>query len=472
MYKTSGIIKAIIQLLIINALTLIPQKLSAENPTPGQVVVQIDWGIPIEPFLIEFGGISLDTIIDINTFLVGFPDSLPIDTVIQILLPQQGVLLVQPNFSFGVPEINQISQSFPDEFYPSFLKGESPPDFYEQPGSYALGLDSAHLLSTGTDVVVAVIDNGLDFTHPLFEGAVADTGYDFVGNDPMPTEVEGSMYGHGTFVAGLVLLTAPDCRIIPLRAFDENGMGNSFYVTKAIYWAIDHGVDIINMSFGMYQEDPVMSLAIQDAWQQNIVMVASVGNDSTAQPMYPAVLPEVMAVSAIDTLELVAWFSNYGSHVDVCAPGVNIYSCLAGQYDWGTWSGTSFSAPFASGVAALILEYIPSFNIDDIYETIRQSARTELDWGTVTPPDIYYGYGCVDAFEAVLAWRRGDADVSGQVNIADLTYIVDYLFSGGPPPAVSPLLADFTCDNQINIADISELVGYLFHGGASPWPCY
>lgn len=454
-------------MLIIAVAGIPPHNGSASELIEGQVLVQLDWGESIEPLIGGFDGASLDTVSQINVFLISFPDSVPVDTIIEHLINIPAVLGVQPNFKHGVPEVNQISQSFSDQSSPSFLRGESPPSFYEQPGTYSIGLDSAHAVATGEGVVVAVIDNGLDFSHPLFDSALQDSGYDFVDHDPDPSEEVGDVYGHGTFVSGLVLLAAPDCMLIPYRAFDENGWGNSFAICKAIYQAIEDSVDIINMSFGLYEDDPVISLAVNDAYSDTIVMVASVGNDSSSQQLFPAAYTEVMAVSAIDTLELVAGFSNYGSYVDICAPGVKVYSALPGAYEWGTWSGTSFSSALVSGVCALILHQRPTLTAGETHDIARLSARTELNWGTIFPPDLYYGHGCIDATRALTGWACGDADNSWAVNVADLTYLVAYLFNSGPAPPVIEV-SDVDGNGSVNVADITYMVEYLFLGGPEP----
>ncbi len=446
----------------------------ADNGIAGQVVLQVDFGIPVETVIDTIQGIVFDSIIDIRTFLVNFPEIIPLDSVLLVLGNNPHVSLVQPNYILGVPETNQISQSFPDQNRPPYLKGESPPDYYEQPGTYTVGIDSAGLLSQGDNVVVAVIDNGLDFSHPLFDTSNLMTGYDFVDDDNDPSEISGdstSMYGHGTFVSGIILLTAPHCRILPLRAFDETGQGNSFAVVEAIYAAIDSGAQVINMSFGMEVNNPLMQLAIEDAYNAGIVMVASAGNDSSSVPMYPAAYPEVLAVSAIDTLETIAGFSNYGDYIHLCAPGVNIYSALPGQYQWGTWSGTSFAAPFVSGAIALAMASPVTVSGSDMFTAVNQTARTSLLWGEVTPPSPLYGNGCLDVYNLVLAWSRGDIDNSHEIDVADLSYYVDFLFTGGPPPVVSFLLGDVTCDSDIKVDDLTLIVNYLFTSGSGNWPC-
>ncbi|MEW5995415.1 MAG: S8 family serine peptidase, partial [Candidatus Zixiibacteriota bacterium] len=248
------------------------------------------------------------------------------------------------------------------------------------------------------------------------------------------------------------------------------GMGTSFSVAQAIYQAINDSVDIINMSFGMYSNDPTISQAVADAYQQGIAMVASAGNDSTDSPAYPAALSEVLAVSAIDSAEYVAGFSNFGSHVDISGPGVDVYSALAGEYEWGTWSGTSFSAATASGISALSLDADTLLTVSGLYERLRQTARTDLTWGTVTPPDQYYGYGVVDAWAAV-TYQGGGSASSAAVTVTDVTFIVAYLFNGGPAPY--PLEAGnidgiVGPGGPVDVADLAYLITYLFKSEATP----
>lgn len=439
---------------------------------PYQIIVGIEPGAHIELLIEDFHGELIDSILNVYTYLISFPDSMMMVSVIDMLSGSPEVLFVEPNYDFDLPEVNQVSQGFPDEVNDVYLKGISPASFYEQPGSYMTGIDSALLLADGAGVIVAVIDNGLDMEHPLFEDALVGSGYDYVDSDYDASEVEGSLYGHGTFVSGVVLLSAPASRILPMRAFDENGKGSSFDVAKAVYEAIDNGVDIINMSFGMYTSNLILEEAIDSAYRAGIIMVSSVGNDGCVNPMYPASLNNVIAVSAIDTLEYLANFSNYGDHVDICAPGVNIYSAFPGEYEWGTWSGTSFAAPFVTGVCALLKSTVDTITFDGARETLINTARQELSWGTVIPPDIYYGYGCINGYEAVLSWCNGDVDNSRSINISDVTYLISYLFGHGPSPKFSKRMGDFNCDHKTNITDVNWMLNYLFDHAEPVRPCY
>ncbi|HKK21973.1 MAG TPA: S8 family serine peptidase, partial [candidate division Zixibacteria bacterium] len=280
-------------------------------------------------------------------------------------------------------------------------------------------------------------------------------------------------YGHGTFVSGLISLTAPGCKILPLRAFDTLGLGTTFGITRAIYAAIDEGAEVINMSFSMYSASTALRTAVKDARHAGIVMIASAGNDHTNDSTYPAAFPEVIAVSSIDESEQAAWFSNYGEYVDLCAPGVNLYSALAGDYEWGTWSGTSFSAALVSGACALELGYRTSLTPQQAGEDLIRSARTELAWGIVTPSDaIYYGSGCLDVYEALLGLACGDIDNSGWVDMSDLVGLAEYILDGGPPPVVSLRVADLNCDGVVNAVDLEVMKGLIARGKGLPKPCY
>ncbi|MEW5994558.1 MAG: S8 family serine peptidase, partial [Candidatus Zixiibacteriota bacterium] len=181
----------------------------AQERVPGQVLLKLQHGFNIEGLVGHLQGVSLDTIVESNTFLVRFPDTFPLDRILFALRQRPGVLAAHHNFLLGLPEVNQMSQSFPDESEPPYVSGESPPSYYGQAASYSIGLDSAHTVATGSGIVVAVIDNGLDFSHPLFEGRLHNNGYDFVDDDTLPAEENGELLGHGTFVSGLIALAAP-----------------------------------------------------------------------------------------------------------------------------------------------------------------------------------------------------------------------------------------------------------------------
>ncbi len=269
----------------------------------GEAVVKVKSNEQIISIAEDLQAVVADSIPSSSTYLLTFSESRSVDEVVDELNSNADVELASINTSIDIPEVFQISQGFPDESVPIFNKGISPQDYYAQEGTYDIGIDSAQLLSTGQGVVIAVIDNGIDYLHPLMLNSNILDGHDFITISSDASEQPGTIYGHGTFVTGLLLLTAPDVSIIPLRAFDGDGIGDQFNVAQAIDWAVRHGADIINMSFGTTDMISVLSEAIDDANSKNVVMIAATGNEGTAIPSYPAAHPDVIAVSAVDMSE-------------------------------------------------------------------------------------------------------------------------------------------------------------------------
>ncbi|MBU0984935.1 MAG: S8 family serine peptidase, partial [candidate division Zixibacteria bacterium] len=387
---------------------------------PDQIVVELEPGVAIAPIAQELKLQVLDSIDDDLTYLVSFSKARDLNKVLDSLSLLEGVKVAYGNRLMTIPEVFQVSQGFPDQAMPTFIRGVSPESFYDQTGVYATGIEEAQQLATGNGVVVAVIDNGIDINQPLVKASTVLRGKDFVDYDANPDEEPGTYLGHGTFVSVLILLTAPECTLVPVRAFNGEGIGSQFDIAKAINWAVAQRVDVINMSFGSEGLDLVLERAIDKARRKEIVLVASTGNEGTDLPLYPAASEGVIAVGAIDPQELVADFSSWGPHVDLCAPGVNVYSGLAGEFEWGTWSGTSFAAPFISGTAALVLDATSPGASREMAAHLRASARTDLLWGKPEVPDLHYGYGVLDAHRAVSSVIKGDLNLDNVVDPLDI----------------------------------------------------
>ena len=245
--------------------------------------------------------------------------------------------------------------------------------------------------ATGTGIV-ADIDTGVDPTHPALSGVLLP-GYDFTRNRSGASELadfyqpfvsacngcqpayvnqstaavldqstaavlDGSPYaafGHGTMVVGIIHLVAPKAKILPLKAFRADGTGYLSDILRALYYAVDNKTNVINMSFDFKNPSPELAQAINYANSQSVICVASAGNDGKDELVYPAALKNVMGVASTSYLDTRSTFSNYGADlVWVAAPGEWIVT----TYPYGTYaasSGTSFSAPFVSGGAALLL---------------------------------------------------------------------------------------------------------------------
>jgi len=252
-----------------------------------------------------------------------------------------------------------------------------------------------------TNTVVAVVDSGVA-AHPELAGRLV-AGHDFVNADSNPADDNG----HGTAVAGVIGATGNNgtgiagmdwaTRIMPVKVVDASGSGYTSDIAKGVIWAADHGARVINMSLGGNDYSSTLKSAIAYAYNKGAVLVASAGNDGSTAAMYPAAYPYVLSVSALHGSTL-ADFSSYGPNTDLAAPGESVYSLTrTGGYSY--WSGTSFSAPMVSGLAALVLGRNPTLSAARVTQVLTSTAD---DLGT-SGWDQKYGWGRIDAGRALAA---------------------------------------------------------------------
>jgi type VII secretion-associated serine protease mycosin len=271
-------------------------------------------------------------------------------------------------------------------------------------------LDQLWQDTKGKGVKVAVIDTGVDTVNAQLKGAVAN-GTDFLhkgGNGKNDSEV-----GHGTKVAGIIAARkldgtgfiglAPEATIIPIRQNDDKGSGNVGTMIKAIMWAADHGASIINISQDTASKmDPTVDAAfrgaIKYAQDKDVLIVAAAGNDGAdgkVKETYPASYPGVLAVAASDRNNARAPFSQSGSFVGVAAPGIDMVSTVPTGGNCVD-QGTSFAAPYVSGVAALIRAKHPEWNYKQVITQIEQTADRSK-----AGRDDFVGWGVIDPAAAV-----------------------------------------------------------------------
>jgi subtilisin family serine protease len=235
---------------------------------------------------------------------------------------------------------------------------------------------------TGSDVVVSVIDTGIDLDHPEFTGRIVP-GYDFVDDDSVPEDGNS----HGTHVAGVIAAAdnflgvsgvAPDAKIMPVRVLNDNGSGSISNVISGIRWSADNGADVINLSLGGGGYSQAMADTLQYASNRGSTVVMAAGNEWANSPSYPAAHASEngIAVGAVDSNQNMPTFSNRaGLEVldYVTAPGVDIYSTvIGGQYSF--MSGTSMASPHVAGLAALIKNYDSSMSASAIEDLITGSS--------------------------------------------------------------------------------------------------
>src|SRR5262249_17134551 len=261
------------------------------------------------------------------------------------------------------------------------------------------------------------IDTGVDPAHPALANILL-TGYDFTRNQSGGSELtdypfsppppcpncqaaivnqstaavldqstaavlDGTPYaafGHGTMVAGVIHLVAPNALILPLKAFRADGTAYLSDILPPIYYAVQNNANVINMSFDFTASSQEMSTAIAYASQSNVILVASAGNDGQNECVYPASLANVMGVASTSDLDTRSTFSNYGSEVWIAAPGEGIVT----TYPFGTYSaawGTSFSAPFVSGGASLLFNINASLGPTGASQAIAHAKQLGSDLG-------------------------------------------------------------------------------------------
>ncbi len=289
------------------------------------------------------------------------------------------------------------------------------PGFASQWHLPKISAPSAWDTTTGSaSAVVAVVDSGVDPTHPdLAPKLVA--GYNYLGSNTNTADV----LGHGTWVAGTlaaisnngngVASVAWQNPIMPLVVLNDANFAYYSDIASAITYATDHGVRVVNVSIGGSTSSSTMQSAIDYAWSKGTLVFAAAGNSSNSSPVYPAACNNAIAVSATDTTDSLAWYSNFGSNIDVSAPGSSIYTTAMGS-SYATVDGTSFASPVAAGVAALILSANSSLSASTVLTILEQNAD---DLGT-PGWDQYFGWGRVNASRAVAAAKS-------TVNSADTT---------------------------------------------------
>ncbi|MEK9278655.1 MULTISPECIES: S8 family serine peptidase [unclassified Bradyrhizobium] len=310
-------------------------------------------------------------------------DGRPYDTVRREFAADGSVHSLQPNYRYML----QDQKAAPTE---------------GDPAQYALAklrLPQAHTLVHGANVTVAVIDSGIDVKHPELANSITDN-FDALGSPEGP-------HVHGTGIAGAIVAharlmgSAPEARIIAIRAFGGTTRGaesNSYIILRSLNYAAEHGAQIVNMSFAG-PKDAVIGRALAATAARGLVLVAAAGNaGAKSPPLYPAANPNVIAVSATDQQDRLFTASNRGNYIALAAPGVDIFlPAPDGKYQMT--SGTSFSAAYVSGVAALLLERNFALKPEALRMTLAKTAR---DLGSPGRDDLF-GDGEADAYAAVMA---------------------------------------------------------------------
>ncbi len=350
------------------------------------------------------------------------------------------VAAVEPNGDVVVPEspvgpqLNQSTASILDTLANrtviSFFGSPVLSSYVHQPAAVLIRNAEAHqFFATGTGIV-AVIDTGVDPNHPVLQASLVP-GFDFTRNVAgIPSEFADlsqstasildqstasildqntivvlnqstasildqstarildttqvpQAFGHGTMLAGIIHLVAPTAQIMPLKAFKANGTSNVFDILRAIYYAVDHGAKVINMSFSLVSPSPEFLQAVNFATESGVICVSSAGNMGKKTLVFPAAYKNVLGIASTNNLDVRSTFSNFGAAlVHLAAPGEGIITTYPGKHYAAGW-GTSFSTPFVSGAAALLLQVEPAITQVHVFDGLSHARllSRDLGWG-------------------------------------------------------------------------------------------
>ncbi len=343
---------------------------------------------------------------------------------------------------------------------------ELPDDPYygTQWGLPRVGAPTAWGVSTGAGVTVAVVDTGVELSHPDLQGRLLP-GYDFINDDATPNDDNG----HGTRMSGIIAAAqdngigvsgvAPSAMLLPVKALDGQGQGPYSIVASGIVYAVDHGARVVNLSLAGAAQSGLLQDAIDYALAHDAVVVAAAGNFGSDLTVYPAALPGVVAVGAISASDTRWANSNYGSWVSVAAPGVEVATTtLAGGYSTST--GTSPAAAFGSGVFALLFGAHPTITRQ---EAVQRVVNGAVDLG-LDGWDPYYGAGRVDAYAALVPGGTG-APPADQADptVSILSPAKASLVSGMVP-------IDITAADDVGIARVELFIDNRLHAVATSAP--
>ena len=339
---------------------------------------------------------------------------------IKMLGTEPGVVRAEPNYIFHLldldaPKTPLLSKEISQPIASFFGMNKTGPhratnDPYRA-NQYYLDITSigaAWNLTTGDRFTVAVEDSGVRFDHPDLAGRLRTDGFNFVADSG---DVSDDL-GHGTEVAGLIAANSNNgvgiagiswaASILPVKIANAQGSIDANAAAEGIYYAVEHGARILNLSYGGETSSGALEDAVSYALSNQVTVVAAAGNAPDGAPEYPAAYPGVIAVTATDAGDQLAFFNSYGPYVTLSAPGQDIYTTALNKDasgDYGLHSGTSFSSPIVAGTAALMLTLNSYLRPAQIKTALVQTADK------VYPPDpayyYYYGAGRLNALKAL-----------------------------------------------------------------------
>ncbi|MHC4220649.1 MAG: S8 family serine peptidase, partial [Planctomycetota bacterium] len=419
----------------------------AEDQVPDQIVLELFSGADIEDINDTYGTETIGSIPHLRLYLLDLEGA--VENVLEALLEDGRIAETERNMWAATPE------SVGGDTQPFFFY--VPPSFYdEQYASGLLGLGPAFGISTGSGVVVAVLDTGVDAAHEALAEMILSSGYNFVDDNEDVADVGNGvdddedgeideMTGHGTAISGIVARVAPDASILPVRILDSDGVGDTFRTAQGIYYAIEQGAHVINLSLGTPSNNQVLRAAVDAAQQAGVIVVASAGNSNRQHPVQmPAGHDHAIGVASTDQDDIKSGFSNYGTHLGISAPGTNVVSTVP-QDAYARCSGTSLASAFVAGTAALVKALDPQAPPEQVAAALLQTTE-DVD---ACNPDFagLLGTGRLSVAAAV-GLVRSPADLDGDwlVGVSDFLILLAAWDETSSP-------ADIDGDGVVGIGD-------------------
>ncbi len=405
------------------------QKLSdllEQNPPPSQskisyspehILVKFKPSVPdeyIQATIYSFQIKEYNLIPRIEVFKIKVPDYSSVEDMLYVMNQHQYVEYAEPDYvAYKTVTPND---NFFNYQYALYNSGQ----YIGPPGS-PQGQTSADIKATAAweetkgnkETIIAIVDTGIDLTHPDLENKIHSSGRDFVNGDFEATDDDG----HGTFVAGIAAAetnnnegiagVAWNCKLLPVKVLDDLGEGFYSWIIEGIIWAVDHEAAVVNLSLGGPIHTYSLENAVEYAHQNDVVVVAAAGNEGSSV-LYPAAYDNYcLAVAATDYNDQRPNWSNFGPEIDVAAPGVRIISTFPvpftppGYLPYGWGDGTSLSTPHVSGLAALIKSIKPWITADEVMYVIKFSAD-DVNETSSPGKDVFIGYGRINMEKALV----------------------------------------------------------------------
>ncbi len=414
----------------------------SQEYAPGEVVVKFKDGVSkaqVNSAITELGTKLISTNAQLGFNQLGVPAGKTVEDMVAAFKARPDVEYAEPNY---------IAYAFMTPNDPYYVYQWHMP---------LINMPAAWDQSTGTGVVVAVIDCGVAYENygsfaqaPDLAGTHFVPGYDFVNNDSHPNDD----CGHGTHVTGTIAQTtnnslgvtgvAFDCSIMPVKVLNSAGSGTYTAIANGITYAADNGAKVINMSLGGAAGSSTLQNAVIYAYNAGVTIVCAAGNAGTSAAQYPAAYTQCISVSAVRYDRTYTWYTSYGSTIDICAPGGDVAVDQNGDgyvdgvlqqthdgvnyttFGYYFMDGTSMACPHVAGAAALLIAKAGGSMTPDAVRAALQNTATDLGaagW------DQYYGYGLVNP-AAALATIGNNPPVAA--------------FSGTPLSGIAPLTVAFT----------------------------